>query len=248
MRTANEDPPDAELLAALRAGDLAAGGLLFRRHEGPLRRIAGSWANQPAERDDLVAEAFTRVLAVVRAGGGPEGDLRPYLVVTMRNLVSRWGKQGSRVELCETVPEARATCGADERALHRSNEKLVWTAYCTLPGRWRTVLWRTEAEGDTPTEVAPLLGLSPNSVAALAMRAREGLRQAYLQVQVPDAEEPICREPRRRMGAWVRGALSPRRATAIAEHIARCAPCRTVASGLDEANRELPATAARLTG
>ncbi|NBH08244.1 sigma-70 family RNA polymerase sigma factor, partial [Amycolatopsis sp. SID8362] len=217
-------------------------------HAGPLRRIASGWANQPAERDDLVAEAFARVLAVVRAGGGPEGDLRPYLVATMRNLVSRWGRQGSRVELCETVPESCAAGGADELALHRSNEKLVWTAYCTLPGRWRTVLWRTEAEGDTPTEVAPLLGLSPNSVAALAMRAREGLRQAYLQVQVPDAEEPICREPRRRMGAWVRGGLSQRRASAIAAHIAGCGSCRTVATGLDEANRELPTTAARLTG
>ncbi|NBH05169.1 RNA polymerase subunit sigma, partial [Amycolatopsis sp. SID8362] len=34
MRTADEDPADAELLAALRAGDLAAGGALFRRHAG----------------------------------------------------------------------------------------------------------------------------------------------------------------------------------------------------------------------
>jgi RNA polymerase sigma factor (sigma-70 family) len=247
MGNVEDVPPDAVLLAAVRAGDLGASGLLFRRHADALRRTARAWANQPAERDDLVAETFARVLAVVHAGGGPEGDLRPYLVVTMRNLVSRWGRQGSRVELCATVPETAAR-GAEELALHRSNEKLVWTAYCTLPGRWRTVLWRTEAEGDTPTEVAPLLGLTPNSVAALAMRAREGLRQAYLQVQVPAAEEPICREPRRRMGAWVRGALSPRRASAVADHIAGCGSCRVVATGLDEANRELPGSAARLTG
>ncbi|MCR6489072.1 sigma-70 family RNA polymerase sigma factor [Amycolatopsis sp. OK19-0408] len=246
MGTTAEEPPDAVLLAALRAGDLDAGGALFRRHAEPLRRIAAAWARQPAEGDDLVAETFTRVLAVVCAGGGPDGDLRPYLVVTMRNLVSRWGRQRSRVELCETVPEPAAS-GADELALHRSHERLVWTAYCTLPGRWRTVLWRTEAEGDTPTEAAPLLGLTPNSVAALAMRAREGLRQAYLQVQVPEAQEPVCREPRRRMGAWVRGGLSPRRASVIADHIAGCGSCRSVASGLDEANRELPGSAARLT-
>lgn len=247
MGTTAEEPPDVVLLAALRAGDLDAGGALFRRHAGPLRRIATAWAKQPAEGDDLVAETFARVLAIVHAGGGPRDDLRPYLVVTMRNLVSRWSRQRSRVELCETVPESAAS-GADELALHRSNEKLVWTAYCTLPGRWRTVLWRTEAEGDTPTQVAPLLGLTPNSVAALAMRAREGLRQAYLQVQVPDAEEPVCREPRRRMGAWVRGGLSPRRASVIADHIAGCGACRSVATGLDEANRELPGSAARLTG
>jgi RNA polymerase sigma factor (sigma-70 family) len=247
MEPADDEPPDSVLLAALRGGDLDAAGPLFRRHVEPLRRIAGTWARQPAERDDLVAETFAKVLTIVRTGGGPHGDLRPYLVVTMRNLVSRWSKQRSRVELWATVPEAAAG-GADELALHRSNARLVWLAYCTLPGRWRTVLWRTEAEGSTPTELAPSLGLSPNSVAALAMRAREGLRQAYLQVQVPDADDPSCREPRRRMGAWVRGALPPRKAHAVAEHVAGCPACRLVARGLTEANRELPGSAARLTG
>ncbi|WP_410593035.1 sigma-70 family RNA polymerase sigma factor [Amycolatopsis sp. lyj-23] len=242
-----DDEPDSVLLAALRGGDLDAAGRLFRRHAEPLRRTAAAWARQPAERDDLVAETFARVLAVVRAGGGPREDLRPYLVVTLRNLVSRWSKQRNRVELWATVPEPAAG-GADELALRRSNARLVWSAYCTLPGRWRTVLWRTEAEGGSPREVAPSLGLSPNSVAALAMRAREGLRQAYLQVQVPEPDEPTCREPRRRMGAWVRGALPPSRANAVAEHVAGCGACRLVARGLDEANRELPGSAARLTG
>ncbi|GHF96085.1 MULTISPECIES: sigma-70 family RNA polymerase sigma factor [Amycolatopsis] len=243
-----DDVPDAVLLAALRAGDLDAAGRLFRRHAEPLWRTAGAWARQPAERDDLVAETFARVLTIVRAGGGPQGDLRPYLVVTLRNLVARWSRQRNRVELWATVPESGRSTGADELALHRSNARLVWSAYCTLPGRWRTVLWRTAAEGGSPTEVAPSLGLSPNSVAALAMRAREGLRQAYLQVQVPEPEEPACREPRRRMGAWVRGALPPRRADAVAGHVAACRACRVIAHRLDEANRELPGSAARLTG
>ena len=42
------------------------------------------------------------------------------------------------------------------------------------------VLWHTEVEGQRPAEVAPLLGMSPNSVSALAYRAREGLRQAFV--------------------------------------------------------------------
>lgn len=249
MQPADDERPDAVLLGALREGDLEAAGSLFRRHAEPLRRAAAAWVRQPAERDDLVAETFARVLAVVRAGRGPHEELRPYLVVTMRHLVSRWSSQHARVEPRATVPDAGlGSGGADELALHRSNVGLAWSAYRTLPGRWRTVLWQTAAEGGTPTEVAPLLGLSPNSVAALAMRAREGLRQAYLQVQVPEAEELICREPRRRMGAWVRGALPARRADAIADHIAGCRACRAVARGLDEANRELPGSAARLTG
>jgi len=39
------------------------------------------------------------------------------------------------------------------------------------------VLWHTEIEGARPAEVAALLGLTANGVAALAYRAPEGLRQ-----------------------------------------------------------------------
>lgn len=50
------------------------------------------------------------------------------------------------------------------------------------------------AEGRTPAELAPVLGVSPNGVAALACRARKGLRQAYLQAEAEagtDREEPV---------------------------------------------------------
>jgi DNA-directed RNA polymerase specialized sigma24 family protein len=43
-----------------------------------------------------------------------------------------------------------------------------------LPERWQAVLWHTEIEGSRPAEVASLLGLTANGVAALGYRAREG--------------------------------------------------------------------------
>lgn len=238
----DDEPPDPVLLAAVRAGDLHASGALYRRHVEPMRRTAARWRHQPAECEDLVAEAFTRVITTVRAGGGPRDDARPYLIVTMRNLAASWSRHDNRVDLYETVPEpggARAV--AEEEALRRSDVELVWSAYCTLPGRWRTVLWRTAAEGGSTAEAALLLGVSPNGAAVLAGRAREGLRQAYLQVQVPHAEDPYCAEARRNLGAWVRGGLSRRRSTVIGGHVASCAPCRVVTAGLAEVNDELPA-------
>ncbi|WP_372666773.1 RNA polymerase sigma factor [Amycolatopsis kentuckyensis] len=152
-------PPDARLISEFRRGDAGAGSRLFRRHAEPLRRLAADWGGRPADWDDLVAETFTCVLAVLRAGGGPRENLRPYLVTTMRELAARWG--GPRP-------------GADE---------LVGTAFHTLPARWRTVLWSTVAEGRTEAELAPVLGVSPTGVAVLAARAREALRHAYLQAQ-----------------------------------------------------------------
>ncbi|WP_026361412.1 RNA polymerase sigma factor [Amycolatopsis nigrescens] len=241
-----DDPPDAVLLDAVRAGDLGAWDALFRRHAGPLRRTTAGWPAQPADHDDLIAEAFIRVLSTVRAGSGPRESLRPYLVVTMRNLAANWGRHRNRIELYGTAPETEEdahVAGGEELAVRRWNEQLVWSAYSTLPGRWRTVLWRTEAEGDSPRELAPLLGISPNGVTVLARRAREGLRQAYLQAQVPAVTTPQCLAARRRMGTWVRGGVPQRQAGLIADHLAGCESCWTVASRLAEANRELPPAA-----
>jgi RNA polymerase sigma factor (sigma-70 family) len=238
----DDEPPDPVLLAAVRAGDVHASGALYRRHVEPMRRTAVRLSHRPAERDDLVAEAFIRVITTVRAGGGPRENARPYLIVTMRNLAASWSRLHNRVDLCETVPEpAGARAVAEEEAVRRSDIDLVWSAYCTLPGRWRTVLWRTAAEGDSTAQAALLLGVSPNGASVLAGRAREGLRQAYLQVQVPHAEDPYCAEARRNLGAWVRGGLSQRRSTVIGGHLAACAPCRVVTAGLAEVNDELPA-------
>jgi len=47
-------------------------------------------------------------------------------------------------------------------------------AFASLPERWQAVLWHAEVEGQKPAEVAVLLGMSANSVSALAYRAREG--------------------------------------------------------------------------
>ena len=60
---------------------------------------------------------------------------------------------------------------------------MIARAFASLPERWQAVLWHTEIEGARPADVAPLLGLTANGVAALAYRAREGLRQAYLQMR-----------------------------------------------------------------
>jgi RNA polymerase sigma factor (sigma-70 family) len=233
---------DAALLDAVRSGDLGASDELFRRHAEPARRAAARWSSDPADREDLLAEAFVRVLIAVRTGTGPRDSLRPYLLVTMRNLAIGWGRRRARLDLYGDLPEqhgAPVEAGADEVAVRRWNAGLAWAAFCSLPDRWRTLLWHTEIEGATPAELARLLGLSPNGVAAMAVRAREGLRRAYLQVQVPDADEPACREVRRHMGAWVRDGVSARRAGKVARHVTDCMPCQAVTAGLREFNREL---------
>lgn len=241
MRNAvDDDPPDARLIAEFRQGDAGAGDRLFRRHAGPLRQVAAGWSGQASERDDLVAEAFTCVFAILRAGGGPREHLRPYLVVTMRNLAVRWRRDRGRVEPHAVVPGVGETEGADDPVLRRSTDELVRSAFDTLPPRWRTVLWSTIAEGHTAAELAPVFGVSPNGVAALAARAREGLRQAYLQAQeLPATGERSCREARRHLGAWLRNDLPEHRAEAVAAHVAVCVTCWAAVAAVDPDRRPL---------
>ncbi|RSD17151.1 RNA polymerase sigma factor [Amycolatopsis eburnea] len=230
--TDDDHLPDRRLLAELRAGNPAAGDRLFRRHAGPLRRVAARWARQPAERDDLVAEAFACVLAVVRAGGGPKDDLRPYLVVTMRNLAARWNRYRERVEPHAVVPGAAVAEGTEELVLRRSTDELVRSAFHTLPVRWRTVLWNIVAEGRTPADLAPVMGISANGVAALAGRARAGLRLAYLQAQqLPAPRTQACRDALRQLEIWLRGGRYDACASTVAAHLAECTSCRQAVPG-----------------
>ena len=65
-------------------------------------------------------------------------------------------------------------------------------AFASLPERRQLVLWHLDVEGHKPAEVAPLRNMSANSVSALAYRAREGPRRAYLQHHLADTAEGDC--------------------------------------------------------
>lgn len=169
--TAVRQLDDAALIDITRTGDADAYAELFRRHYDAARAVALALTHNAADADDLTSEAFARVLRAARSGGGPALAFRPYLVAVVRNVfVDR--ARGARELPREELPECLDGDG--------DSEPDPFDALAKLPERWRRVLWHTAVEGRTTAEVAPLLGMAPNAVAALAYRAREGLRQAYL--------------------------------------------------------------------
>jgi len=232
-------PGDAALIRAVRNGDATAFGVLYERHLAAARRAAAALASTAAEREDLVAEAFTRVLRVLRAGRGPDEAFRAYLVVTMCNAVITDVRRGPEISLCADVPESRPAGRDDDPLLGRLEGSVVAEAFATLPERWRTVLWHTEIEGESPTEIAPLLGLAPNSVSALAYRAREGLRQAYLRQHLPTVTRPACRAIATQLSIWVRRGCPRHTMPRITRHLDRCTDCSALARGLVKVNAEL---------
>ena len=81
--------------------------------------------------------------------------------------------------------------------------------------------------------------MSANSVSALAYRAREGLRQAYLQMHLADTAAEECRWTTERLGSHVRGGLSGRDAAKVDQHLDECPRCAAVYLELAEVNSNL---------
>src|SRR6202453_1666810 len=79
-------PSDADLIAASRAADSAAYAVLYERHAAAARSLARQLVHGRPEADDVVSEAFARVLARFKRGGGPDSSFRPYLLTTVRRV------------------------------------------------------------------------------------------------------------------------------------------------------------------
>ena len=91
-----------------------------------------------------------------------------------------------------------------------------------------------------PHEVAPILGMTANGVAALSYRAREGLRKAWLQAHVNDeSASGECRWTISRVGEHARRSLGSRDAERIADHLATCAKCTIINEEVDEVGSRL---------
>lgn len=219
---------DGDLLRLVRAGDPDAYGELWRRHADAGREAARRVTHR-FEPDDLVQEAFARILEAIDSGNGPEGAFRPYLYVTVRNVAASWaGRAAPTVPLddLDQLDGSARTTEPDDPRTRFAEAGLLGRAYASLPQEWADVLWYTELEELSPAQIAPLLGMQPNAVAALAYRAREGLRRAWLQAHVhrlPD--EPSCRWVAERVGSYHRDALSSRARRRFDAHVADCPDC-----------------------
>jgi RNA polymerase sigma factor (sigma-70 family) len=232
------DASDAELIARVRAGDVDAFGLLFERHRDAATRLAHV-LGAGADADDLVAEAFARVLTVLRGGRGPDVALRPYLLTAVRHSYVDRIRAQSRATPTDDLGTLDRGEPFEDTAVAGFESAAAARAFRSLPERWQLVLWHLEVEGQKPAEIAPLLGMSPNAVSALAYRAREGLRQAFLQMHAADVVDDECTRTRDMLGAYVRQGLSRRDGQKVAAHLESCRSCAAVYLELTEVNSEL---------
>ena len=237
---------DRELLARVRAGDDGAFGELFTRHADAVRRFALRHVREHAEADDLTAEAFFRVLQAIRRGNGPTEHVRTYLLTVARRVAWEWSGRRRDVPVEDEELSLRVEPFPDVTA-NRPEHALISRAFTSLPERWRTVLWQVEVEGERPAAVAPHFGLSPNAMAALARRAREGLRAAYLQAHLAEDTGPrACSSVVAKLGTYTAGGAQGTEHRRIRKHLQTCSSCNALHAELVEVCSTLRAHAASI--
>jgi len=228
---------DERLIARSRRRDRAAFAELWRRHQPSALAAARrfTWI----DADDLVAEAFTRIYEGLLDGKGPHGPFRPYLYTIVRNLAARWG--ASRKEIAvDDLETFEAPDDLDDPVVQSLDRTLTARAFRSLPPRWQSVLWYTEVEGLDPHEVTAMMGLSANGVAALAYRAREGLRKAWLQEHVSHATATgECAWVLAHAGDHARRSVSDRDDARMRAHLALCGSCSIVCEEIDDLGARL---------
>ncbi|HEU5157237.1 MAG TPA: sigma-70 family RNA polymerase sigma factor [Streptosporangiaceae bacterium] len=241
-------PSDAVLISRVRAGDRAAYGLLRERHVAAARLLARhlmAGTDRPGHAaDEVVGETFATILDVLRRGGGPRAGFRPYLIVALRRTAgARASGERTRRERRPPVTPA-AVPDPDPYAdpvLRGAATNMIARAFLSLPERWRAVLWHSEIEGARPAAVAPLLGLTPNGVAALDYAAREGLRQAYLQLYLAESARRACRPALDKLPAYLRGGLAARDTVVVERHLSGCRDCAAIYTELADVKAVLRA-------
>lgn len=195
-----------------RAGDRAAFGELFSRFElyaAKVARAAGS-----RDVDETVAEAFRRVLTAFENGAGPVRSFSSYLSVVVRTTCIDQSKRASAAvlddETVDQVSFADVAPDVDPR---------VSQAFTSLPDSWQNAIWFVDVEGFAPRDAAGMLGLpTANAVSALMIRARAGLRAAYVELVRSEA----CVEMRAGFGS---GEIPQ-------SHLQVCGQCAGVSSKL----------------
>ena len=131
-----------------------------------LYRVTG----KASDADDLVQEAFCRLLQA-EVGGLADEDLRRYVFRISTNLLAdRWRRATQEASWLDRLR------GTTEAHVDAEYDDSVSREFAALKPRERALLWLAYVEGESHEDIAKSLGLSRGSIKVLLSRARGRLR------------------------------------------------------------------------
>lgn len=175
--------PESDLIDGVRAGDAESMAVLYERYREPGLRFIRALMSGAQESEDVLHDGFAKAVGAIRNGYGPTDVFGPYLNAAIRSVaMTFWTKRGrEQPSPDEDLDPGPVDDQGLETVLSVFEHEHVAAAMRSLPERWRNVLWYAEVMGAKPRDIAPILGIEPNAVSALLIRARAGLRAAYEQ-------------------------------------------------------------------
>ncbi len=218
---------DEDLLSLIGAGTAGAYAELYRRHRDGALTVASASLGATAARD-AVDESFLSVLKTVLIGEPPSddddrtGDFAILLKQAVHDEVA--SRSAAQVGTAAHLGESEDL-----------DPSLVAAALSSLPDNWQRILWLREVERLSPRSVADRLDIAPNAVTRLAVRARRGLQDAWLELQPSPADtDHECLRIIARLAEYSSGRISPPRRRSVRAHLDSCARCTVVATQITQ--------------
>lgn len=154
--------------------DDAAFSAFYESHARALWAYVYRVTGNGADADDIVQEAFLRLLRAGLHTDDAEQRRRYLYRVASNLLVDRWRKR-KRDEPIEERRAGTEPSGANDLSDPRDQD--VARTFARLTARDRALLWLAYVEGETHEEIAASLGVGKRSIKVLLFRARRRLRE-----------------------------------------------------------------------
>jgi RNA polymerase sigma-70 factor (ECF subfamily) len=183
------EPPDAELVARVRAGDESAFEELFNRHRRRVSLIASRFFRQREQVEEIVQESFTKAyFALNDFSNEQEASFAAWVArIAYNSCYDELRRKKRRPEsalsdvseedatwLKESLRSTDAGSDVEELAVARD---LAQKLLARLSAEDRLVLVMMDAEGLSVAEIADMTGWSVSKVKVRAHRARASLRR-----------------------------------------------------------------------
>lgn len=178
---------------AVQRGDHDAFASLLARYQNRLYRYLLRWVHEPATAEDLFQQTWMRVIENI-GRFDPKRNFDAWLFAVARNIVIDYLRRRRPRSLEEPVgddlPLSECLCtntpGALEQVLRSERVELVQRALEAQPPVYREILSLRFEEEMKLEEIAEVLSIPLGTVKSRLGRALEGLRTAFLRMQLGD--------------------------------------------------------------
>jgi RNA polymerase sigma factor (sigma-70 family) len=204
-------------------------------------RYARKYSSSSEQAEDLVFEAFARILATIKRGKGPTISMGHYLVSTIRN-VAVTGVAHESQEFARDPLEVAQMYENEQFSDHVKTSEWLTDAFNTLSDRSQLVVWFRVIDNMASKEIASTLGVSAATITREYHSAVEQLREEFVNYAVAGARDPVCKTYAPLLRRFAKNSSTKRALDtdeAFRAHAASCSHCSAVVSRLKAEEKAL---------